>query len=146
MPTIQSIISGPTEPFGEPDDKGARMTGYEIATDDGQTGAVYRKTSSKPLEVGMTVEPSGTTKKGTKKFKVGNPGCSGGSGGGNKGEFRTPDQIIRTSAIEAAVAHFAGANKPESTVIDVAKKFAEWIKGDQAQPVAATPQTDDIPF
>jgi hypothetical protein len=163
MSQIQEVTSGPSTPFGDPDENGARMVGWEIVTDDGQSGAVYRKETSKPLEPGMEVVANGTTKKGTKKFKVGSAqfgqspqGAPSGGGSGKKNEFRDPDQIMRSTALGLAVNYYEGLkDKTVSNVLGVATQFAIYVKtgahsalSPQGEVAATAPSsdTDEIPF
>lgn len=167
MSQIQEVTSGPSSPFGDPDENGARMVGWEIVTDDGQTGAVYRKETSKPLEPGMEVTANGVTKNGMKKFKVGSgmygqstQQGSSSNGGGKKGEFRDPDQIMRSTALGLAVNFYEGLkDKTVENVLGLATQFAIFVKtgahstlsprGEVTttpSPLSPEAQTDEIPF
>lgn len=165
MSQIQEVTSGPSNPFGDPDENGARMVGWEIVTDDGQSGAVYRKETSKPLEPGMEVVANGVTKKGTKKFKVGSAQFgqspqgqqSFSGGGGKKGEFRDPDQIMRSTALGLAVNFHEGLkDKTVENVLGLATQFAIYVKtgahsvvsppGEVVATAPSSQDTDEIPF
>lgn len=144
MTTIQQVLEGPSEPWGDKND----MTTWKVRADDGTEGVVFRKTSSPALEPGMTLEPNGSTKNGDKKFKVVQPGYSGGGSAGSsqKGsaEFRSPEQIMRSTALECSVA--TGATSVKDAIAR-AQEFAIYIAvGGVIEPKSAAASTDEIPL
>lgn len=91
----------------------------------------------------------------------GNSGGGNRGGGGKKdGEFRKPEQIMRSTAIGVAVSYATGRDLTPNEVIAIAKDFYDYVVGDQltaatemvAEGLDATPvddlvdPDDDIPF
>lgn len=148
------INPGPEDVWGD------GMQTWEVTLDDGQPCKVFRKATSPPLVVGQEIELTGTTKQGDRKGKV----ASQGGGYGNKpaasygspprGEHRTPEQIIRSTAIGVAVSFHQGEPASTGDAISTASAFESYIANgahhpaQAATPPAATPPatTDNIPF
>lgn len=140
MPTIANtgINPGPGDVWGD------GMQTWEVTLDDGQSCTIYRKQTSPPLVVGQEIEITGTTKQGGRKGKVPSAGGSYGSsssGGASapKGEFRSPDQIIRSTAIGVAASFLASGVADASAAINVASQFESYIRDGAHFPAGSAP-------
>lgn len=57
------------------------------------------------------------------------PGASSEASGGGNGQFRSPIDFRRTSALAQSVAHYAGSEVSPADVIATASKFEKYLEG-----------------